>query len=980
MLQSVGSIDLLPQAKEAVPNVYSVVSPASDRQSTLAISDNALWSISDYTMYSEAIPISGSGTYTIDMQFNPASPLAIPDPNGVYGEVLVQIVDGQSVGTVRAVRALDVISNIRRYTFDTPLTLLPNFGDTVRIYVKTLQGGKYWNLLSGINTQITSGHINALVSDPVDVLVRLDGTKPMTGALSLGNNRITGIANPVAVQDAVNLQTLTSSISNELNSFQHNTSQGLQGGAAAERYHLNNAEHSVLLDWIANGIPSDKLPSSSTATSGIVRLATTAQHADGISGLVALTPSGLSSAISSPSTNSLQLAISSKVRELSPLSQTGTGEPTISTPIYPSLYIDITTPSAPVSYAYNVPNSTWYRIASTGSSGLPISGSELTVTGLSTLAGINASGPTLVSNTLDVSGVASLLGNTIFGTNNNNTTLIRSTPTFNTDVTINGSASYPIKIGSRSTATNIGIGQGALGLSHPLANVSTGTNNVFIGKGSGGLVTSASNNVSVGSGSGTSIVSGNNNTFVGYISGGSVSGESNTSVGAFSLPLATSTGNTAVGSYALNATTTGTNVAVGYNSGRYLNIGSGNTSVGTGALATSTDGNYNTAIGHSALTLFNNNNTSGPCTAVGYGALASATTGGSNTAIGYNALTSAVSTTKTVAIGNSALSTYTGTGDIVFVGSMYTGTIIPNTARRSVVIGTDISSNTNATGYNISIGNQSGVSGSRNIAIGTYARGECDSTASNNVVIGDFASYANTGVSYTVAVGGYCQANATNSIAVGYGSAVNLLADYSVSIGHVATIHGANNIAIGRSSGVDSNNTVPSTGNIAIGALSNSVGTNSIVIGMGSRVTATNAILIGPNTSVGVANSVTLGSSSHTSYNMYTAQWTNISDIRDKIEINTLDTGLSLINKLRPVKFKWNLRDGARVGDEDSGFIAQEVLATVGTTTNSYLRLVNTDNPEQLRLSTTYLIPVLVNAVNELTAELEILKREIRKE
>jgi len=91
-----------------------------------------------------------------------------------------------------------------------------------------------------------------------------------------------------------------------------------------------------------------------------------------------------------------------------------------------------------------------------------------------------------------------------------------------------------------------------------------------------------------------------------------------------------------------------------------------------------------------------------------------------------------------------------------------------------------------------------------------------------------------------------------------------------------------------------------------------------------------------------------------------------------------LDLGLGLINKLQPVKFKWNLRDGGRVDAADSGFIAQEVLAAVGSD-NSYLKLVDTTDPEQLRLASSYLIPVLVNAINELTAELELIKREIRK-
>ena len=515
-----------------------------------------------------------------------------------------------------------------------------------------------------------------------------------------------------------------------------------------------------------------------------------------------------------------------------------------------------------------------------------------------------------------------------------------------------------------------------------MSSITTGINSVLIGKGSGGLLTTGGYNVAIGSGAGLSMVSTTNSTFVGADSGRLAVGSFNTGVGNSSLNNASGSGNTAVGAAALYNTTTGNNTGVGYQAGQQLNIGTGNTILGRSALYTATNCNYNTAIGHNSLNLLNNNNTTGPCTAVGYGTLASLTTGGSNTAIGYNALTAAVTTYNTVAIGSSALSTYTGTGNLVFIGSTYPGYNIPNTATTSVILGTELSSVGGSTlaSNNVAIGYQVGLSGSSNVTLGTYARGETSSLMSGNVTIGHYSSIAEWGdITQATAIGFQSEGYGNYSVAIGASAKVRPNALRSIAIGNLTVVNGHTNLAIGYSAGVDYTNTVSSVGCISIGSGARTQGTNSIAIGNNAIVMGTNTIVVGPGITSAASNSVIVGSSSHTSYNIFTAQWTNISDIRDKTDIEPLDLGLNLINKLKPVKFKWNTRDGGRVNAADSGFIAQEVLAAVGNN-NSYLKIVDTDNAEQLRMSAAYLIPVLVNAVNELTAELEILKREIRKD
>ena len=114
-----------------------------------------------------------------------------------------------------------------------------------------------------------------------------------------------------------------------------------------------------------------------------------------------------------------------------------------------------------------------------------------------------------------------------------------------------------------------------------------------------------------------------------------------------------------------------------------------------------------------------------------------------------------------------------------------------------------------------------------------------------------------------------------------------------------------------------------------------------------------------------------------------------MSDERDKSEIKDLGYGLAFIDALQPREFVWNNRAetrsefddegnetevefySANKGKKDFGFIAQEVKEL----DNDTLRLVYDENPERLELSYGKLVPVLVQAIKELKAEIELLKQ-----
>jgi len=65
-------------------------------------------------------------------------------------------------------------------------------------------------------------------------------------------------------------------------------------------------------------------------------------------------------------------------------------------------------------------------------------------------------------------------------------------------------------------------------------------------------------------------------------------------------------------------------------------------------------------------------------------------------------------------------------------------------------------------------------------------------------------------------------------------------------------------------------------------------------------------------------------------------------------------------------------------GREATGFISQEVLELIEASHNQYTRLVNTDDKNQYTVSLINMIPILVNAVQELSTRLEVLEGKIK--
>jgi hypothetical protein len=134
-----------------------------------------------------------------------------------------------------------------------------------------------------------------------------------------------------------------------------------------------------------------------------------------------------------------------------------------------------------------------------------------------------------------------------------------------------------------------------------------------------------------------------------------------------------------------------------------------------------------------------------------------------------------------------------------------------------------------------------------------------------------------------------------------------------------------------------------------------------------------NNIIIGDSAQPSLANKdneITLGNSRILSLRAQVNSITALSDRRDKTDIIPIGEGLAFLKKLNPVSFTWNTRDKAKIGIKSAGFIAQELLALQKQSKiGANLDLVSENNPEKLEARYGNLLPVIVKAIQEESAE-----------
>ncbi len=251
-----------------------------------------------------------------------------------------------------------------------------------------------------------------------------------------------------------------------------------------------------------------------------------------------------------------------------------------------------------------------------------------------------------------------------------------------------------------------------------------GTNNLFIGSGSGNFTVTGSLNVGVGAETLDALTSGDYNVSIGFQTLSAVTaGVNNVAIGYQAATLTTGNGNTAIGSQALAANVGGIgNFAMGYRAA-FATTGGYNLALGYEALVANVGGTYNVAIGPYAL---HDSTATGGNVAIGYLSLGLCNGGVQNTGIGAYAGQSITANGYCTAVGYQALSLNTGLGN----------TAVGRWALYSAGAGE----------LNTAVGLNSlwqVTSGTHNTAIGTNA-GFAVTTGVGGVYVGNHAGYYET--------------------------------------------------------------------------------------------------------------------------------------------------------------------------------------------------------------------------------------------
>lgn len=510
-------------------------------------------------------------------------------------------------------------------------------------------------------------------------------------------------------------------------------------------------------------------------------------------------------------------------------------------------------------------------------------------------------------------------------------------------LTTDVSGTLPIANGG-TNATSAGaaltsLGAAASGANSDITSLTGLTTDLTVAQGGTGAGTFTANGVLVGNG--TSAVTA---TAVG------TSGHVLTSNGSGSAPTFQAAGGGGGGATDINglsdALTNSNSYTIGLgNQALVSDDGSANNNIALGgsSLANTTSGEYNTAIGSSAGT--------------------SNTTGEHNTFLGANNATVGTLTGDfNTGIGSTTLRQIQGAASDN-IGCGYWSGYALTTGSTNIMLGRQAM--------------YSATTAANNVAIGREAGGNV-TTASSNVMLGFYAGSNTTVEDSSVFIGNQAGKGTAGTTSYGYNVAIGIESLYSHN-----GVYG--NVAIGAIAGK-----LITTGlsNTTIGYLSGekiTTGSSNTCLGFraGDVVTTGTAnTILGYNadaSSATVSNEITLGNSNVSTLRCQVQTISSLSDRRDKKDIEELPLGIDFINTLKPVKFTWNMRDGAKVGEQEAGFIAQDLdKAQIDADAEDYLSLVLKSNPEKLEASYGKLVPVLVKAVQELSAEVATLKKEIK--
>lgn len=329
----------------------------------------------------------------------------------------------------------------------------------------------------------------------------------------------------------------------------------------------------------------------------------------------------------------------------------------------------------------------------------------------------------------------------------------------------------------------------------------------------------------------------------------------------------------------------------------------------------------------------------------------------------------------TSAIAGTGISVSAATGGVTFTNSGVT----------SIVAGSGISIS-GATGAVTITATGGGGSGTFSLSDGSVTAPSLNFTNDTNTGL-----YLSTGA-FTGAVNGVRAFYASDSLGLSVVGARTFGAYFGVDAG--TGVNGQSCVAIGYGAigtGFSASSGSGCTG-VGYQSLRAVTATNNTALGSGAGFNITsgsNNTCIGASSSASSAtasNEITLGNSSIATLRCQVTTITALSDARDKKDISPLEAGLEFINALKPVRFTWNMRpeedfEGnlvqGRKDDPDTGFIAQDLKAVQEELGAIIPGLVYDQNPDKLEAGYGKLLPVLVKAIQELSAKVDALEAQL---
>jgi len=282
----------------------------------------------------------------------------------------------------------------------------------------------------------------------------------------------------------------------------------------------------------------------------------------------------------------------------------------------------------------------------------------------------------------------------------------------------------------------------------------------------------------------------------------------------------------------------------------------------------------------------------------------------------------------------------------------------------------------------------SNTTGNHNNFFGQFA-GCSNTCGGSNIFIGNSAGCSNTSATANNFFGPLagrsnttgCNGNFIGAFA-GCSNTTGRMNNFFGCIAGRLTSTGSHNNFFGNSAG--SSNTIGSCNNFfgfSAGVCTGVGGHNNFFGWRAGRLNTSgfNNIYIGciagcANTTI--SNRIVMGNASHNCAQIQIG-WTTVSDIRDKCVFGNVKRGKGFLKKLNPIEFAFKDRETDEIKDPKGktryGFSAQEVLEAEG----DHPVIVSIEDPTKLQMTNDYLIPVLVNAIKEMSDDIDELKAEI---